>query len=399
MKRTPTPKYQHLKNLENLAMSAAKLNKNLRVHIVCSGMPYGNGESNEVFYEFFRRAWLSLHPDLAALPVIDGGNNYLPTIHVTDLARCIRSLVEEEPGKKFVPSPKQYLIAVDKCANSSQRAIMSSISAGLGNGAVSEVPLATVLHEEWAEFLTINLRLQMSEEFACLDAKDWHCIDGISLQTIQLLNEEFNMFRGLFPLKVYVGGPPASGKSHYASKMAESYGIPHLTIKEMVDNAKKEQSDLGNAVRTKIEEMKDQVLEDYEKTRKKKDPDLVRDDIKTRIPDDMVHKIVKSRIESPACMNKGFVLDGYPRNIKDAKAVFYEPIPGYEPPEDEEQKKPDDGLSLNEKILPQYTVIIDAEDAFLKARMKEMPEVSQGTHWEDKEMDRRLKIYREANGG
>jgi adenylate kinase len=257
MKRTPTPKYQHLKNLENLAMSASKINKNLRVHIVCSGMPYGNGESNEVFYEFFRRSWLSLHPDLAALPVIDGGLNYLPTIHVTDLARCIRSLVEEEPGKKFVPSTKQYLIAVDKCANSSQRAIMQAISAGLGNGAVSEVPLAEVLHEEWVEFLTFNLKMKMSDEFACLDAKDWHCIDGISLSTIQLLNEEFNMFRGLFPLKVYVGGPPASGKSHYASKMAESYGIPHLTVKEMVDNCKKDKSDLGNAVRTRIEEMKD----------------------------------------------------------------------------------------------------------------------------------------------
>ena len=95
MKRTPMPKFQHYKNLENLAMSAAKSNKNLRVHIVCSGMPYGNGESNEVFYEFFRRAWLSLHPDLAALPVIGSGTNSLPTIHVTDLARCVRSLCEE----------------------------------------------------------------------------------------------------------------------------------------------------------------------------------------------------------------------------------------------------------------------------------------------------------------
>ena len=397
-KRTPTPKYQHFKNLENLAMSASKQNKNLRVHIVCSGMPYGNGESNEVFYEFFRRAWLSLHPDLAALPVIGGGCNSLPTIHVTDLARCIRSLVEEEPGKKFVPTPKQYLIAVDKCKDSSQRAIMQSISAGLGNGAVSEVTLSEVLHEDWAELLTINLKMKLSDEFACLDEKEWHCINGISLDTIQLLNEEFNMFRGLFPLKVYVGGPPAIGKSHYASKMAGSYGIPHLTIKEMVDNAKKEKSELGDQVRNSIEAIKDHVLEDYERTRKKKDPDLVRDDIKTRLPDEIVHKVVKARIESPACMNKGFVLDGYPRNSKDAKAIFYEPIPGYVAPEDEDTK-PDEGLQLNERILPQYTVILEAEDAFLKGRMKEMPEVSQGTHWEDKEMDRRLKIYREHNSG
>ena len=57
-------------HLENLALTASKFNKNLRVHVVCSGLPYGHGEANDIFYEFFRRAWLSLHPDLAALPVI-----------------------------------------------------------------------------------------------------------------------------------------------------------------------------------------------------------------------------------------------------------------------------------------------------------------------------------------
>jgi hypothetical protein len=68
--RVPTPKYQFIKNIENLALTANKVNPNLKVHVVCSGLPYGNGEANDVFYEFFRRAWLSSHPELAALPVI-----------------------------------------------------------------------------------------------------------------------------------------------------------------------------------------------------------------------------------------------------------------------------------------------------------------------------------------
>ena len=50
---------------------------------------YGNGEQNDVFYEFFRRAWVSLHPKLAALPVIEEGSNILPTIHVSDLVSAI----------------------------------------------------------------------------------------------------------------------------------------------------------------------------------------------------------------------------------------------------------------------------------------------------------------------
>lgn len=76
-----------------LAMSAQKAVKNLRVHIICSGLLYGNGESNNVFYEFFRRAWLSLHQELASLPIIGDGYNRIPTIHVTDLARSIKHVI------------------------------------------------------------------------------------------------------------------------------------------------------------------------------------------------------------------------------------------------------------------------------------------------------------------
>jgi predicted mannosyl-3-phosphoglycerate phosphatase (HAD superfamily) len=55
-----------------------------------------------------------LHPELAALPVIGDGKNYLPTIHVKDLARFVVSLTDES-AKKI---QKQYLIAVDCCQES-----------------------------------------------------------------------------------------------------------------------------------------------------------------------------------------------------------------------------------------------------------------------------------------
>jgi adenylate kinase len=217
--------------------------------------------------------------------------------------------------------------------------------------------------------MTLDLRLKMSEEFTTIENNEkWHCMAGIGNETFRLLNEEFNMFRGLFPLKVFIGGPPGVGKTHYANKLADSYGIPHLTMAGMVDHAVKEESTLGDSVRGKIEILKDQVLEDYEKTRKKKDPDLNRDDIKPRLPEDVICKIVQARIESPACMNKGFILDGFPKNQTNAQAVFYCPIPGYQAPEEEEGKalEPLAGLKLHEKILPQYAICLEADDAFLK---------------------------------
>ena len=344
--------------------------------MICSGLPYGHGEANDVFYEFFRRAWLSLHPDLASLPVIDSGDNTLPTIHVKDLARFVKYL-SSEPAALI---KKQYFIAVDQCKSSSQRQIIECISKGLGSGQVQQVALADVIDEEWSEMLTLNLKLKISPELLCLDS-DWHCSGGITNQSMKLLNDEFNLYRGLFPLKVFIGGPPGSGKTHYTKLLAESYGIPHLKIDDMVDHAKKQKDNLGTEIAQKIDELKQEEIEKYEKTRKKKDPDLDPDTIKVRLPSETIHKLVKARVGGPACMNKGFILDGYPRNIEDAKAIFLDPIPGYEAtPEDSQEEVKGQaaaaeetkdagtfpGYNISEKILPQYTVIFEADNDFLK---------------------------------
>jgi adenylate kinase len=38
------PKYQALKQIEMAALALPKINPNIRVHIVCAGFLYGNGE-------------------------------------------------------------------------------------------------------------------------------------------------------------------------------------------------------------------------------------------------------------------------------------------------------------------------------------------------------------------
>ena len=171
----PTPKFQYLKNLENLALTATKINQKLKVHVLCSGLPYGNGEANDVFYEFFRRAWLSAHPDLAALPIIGAGKNSMPTIHVNDLAHCVRTLADSSTISK------QYLVAVDQCKQRRQCDIMKSISSCLGNGALKQVTLSEVIHEDWAELMSLDLNIRGSSE---LNLPDWHCAGGITVETM-----------------------------------------------------------------------------------------------------------------------------------------------------------------------------------------------------------------------
>lgn len=72
-----------------------------------------------------------------------------------------------------------------------------------------------------------------------------------------LLNQEFNLYRGLFPLKVFMTGPPAVGKTHFAHKLSESYGVPHVKIGDLISNAMKLHNPFGDELRSKIEELKD----------------------------------------------------------------------------------------------------------------------------------------------
>lgn len=61
------------------------------------GALYGNGEADDTFFDFFRKAWLSLHPKLSKLPILGRGDNIIPTLHVVDLARTVKLLLNAKP--------------------------------------------------------------------------------------------------------------------------------------------------------------------------------------------------------------------------------------------------------------------------------------------------------------
>lgn len=54
--RVPHESFQHLKTLETLALSSTTTQPLLRVHVLCAGIRYGNGERS--FYEHFQKAWI-----------------------------------------------------------------------------------------------------------------------------------------------------------------------------------------------------------------------------------------------------------------------------------------------------------------------------------------------------
>lgn len=64
------------------------------MHVLCSGIRYGLGENR--FYELFKAAWLQ---NPSALSFSGKGDNLIPTIHIIDLARLVRRMVNAQVAK------------------------------------------------------------------------------------------------------------------------------------------------------------------------------------------------------------------------------------------------------------------------------------------------------------
>ena len=119
----------------------------------------------------------------------------------------------------------------------------------MGTGKIASVSAGSISDSQgWRECLTINLRMKASDAFKAIPltpeeqeaedteqlAKDkrfpWHSKFGIR-KTIRTLEQEFNSFRGLNPVKIFITGPPASGKTFYAEKLAHYYNIPRVHVR------------------------------------------------------------------------------------------------------------------------------------------------------------------------
>lgn len=44
--------------------------------------------------------------------------------------------------------------------------------------------------------------------------------------------------------------------------------------------------------------------------------------VDVRLPDELVYKCLKWRLSQNDCLNRGYILDGYPKKYQDAKELF-----------------------------------------------------------------------------
>ena len=95
---------------------------------------------------------------------------------------------------------------------------------------------------------------------------------------------------------IIILGPPGSGKGTLAKKIIDKYKIPYVSTGEIFRKIIKNNDELSSLIKKYINNGK-------------------------LVPDDIVVKIIKNFFLENNCLKFGFILDGFPRTLKQAEAL------------------------------------------------------------------------------
>jgi len=314
-RRTPEPNsaYEAWKYLETLTLSLSS-KEALRPHVIGAGILYGNGETT--FNDLFKEAWLTR----ATHSIIEPGDNYIPCVHVRDVSRLARVVVQDE---KVSP----YLLAVDKA-----RLTQAKIVQGIVNkmSTAREVPIrpAEEVQSEFKDVMKLDLIMQPSAPMRSKDFSWWSKV-GI-VKNMAVVADEFCKWRNLRPVKMVIIGPPGSGAESFCQNVALRYlheDPPLLAFDSIVRDAmdakdsNNEPTKAARILRRKVKKIEAKPG--------------------SKLPLKLRTKLVKQRLLSNVCRYRGYVLEGYPQSAEEAEALFTEIAlaEGEEPPEEEEEEE------------------------------------------------------------
>ena len=397
IKRIPSSRYSSYKMLENLALS--NTNPMLNVYVICPGFIYGCGE--DFFFDYFRKAWIGGIPHM---PIIGEGMNFLPTIHILDLVQIIRRIIEKKPIIN-------YIFACDKTKNPTMKNIIRSISKGIGSIDIKNLNEFDIDEIDMPNFNELSIDIQIKSSKVTENDFKWHCEKGIP-DNMDLLRQEFNLYRGIKPLKIIISGPPCGGKTYIAKKIANQFKILHLTIPDIITWAQNLKNNLGEEMKRKMRENEEKVAvaqEEYDKRKNKKKSDPPFDPTPYRKFDsEFIGKLLKEKIRGGECAGKGYVLDNYPKTYQDCLNVFAiahkKRIKKENPEENSKENNEEDEYietieyEIIKDLLPDSVIMIkNYTEESLKNKLMLNPEYEENQQEIDSRFSRRLKFFKENN--
>jgi adenylate kinase len=98
-------------------------------------------------------------------------------------------------------------------------------------------------------------------------------------------------------MKLLIIGPPGSGKGTQSQRIALAFGMPHISTGELLRDAIRLGTPLGNDACECIA-------------------------AGHLVPDALVNGLVRIRLDEPDIHSRGFLLDGFPRNIEQLDALL-----------------------------------------------------------------------------
>ncbi|XP_030638984.1 adenylate kinase 7 isoform X2 [Chanos chanos] len=369
-RRRPHPNFKDHISLEKLVVKLGKTKTSqFSTYVVASGLQYGMGE--HVFHYFFKVTWSGMVP---RLPVFGDGANIIPTIHINDLAGVVQNVIDQKPNL-------HYLLATDDSKNTLED-IIWAIAVALGPGKTQNVSkedtfLTQELTQTDIDSLFVNLRFEaafLKDNFNI----HWVSETGI-VENIQQVVEEFRHTRGLLPIRIFIHGPPAVGKSTIADKLCKHYRLHHVKLKETITETldhlesvvRMGGGEKGGEDFSGAQEFLETLKENMEQNG-------------GQLEDLYVTRIIRDKLMSKPCSNQGYILDGFPKTYEQAKDLFYE---------DGDDSDPD-----SKKIIPEFVISLDASNELLKERVLNLPEsLVEGTSYSQERFLRRLNRFRASN--
>jgi adenylate kinase len=248
------------------------------------------------------------------------------TLHVQDLASVIHGLLETPP------SSQQYIVAVDQ-SYMSQKQVVTTIAQQLGNGVVT---IADVQADEQqllasipnAEVLLADMKFKRDIGFVnnSLQDMDWVAQSGFK-KKFDRVKQEYIRARNLAPVRLFVHGAPGSGKSFYAAQLAKQHHLPHLKIYNIIREVLDRKDALAEQVLKSMQQPSGKASKRRAggATSAAAAAAAAKRDKATgtaRIPVELLTQLVRAKLNTACCRNRGFVLDGFPRTYDEARALW-----------------------------------------------------------------------------